>query len=92
MIEELVEFLKLHANGHENAIKTGELATKYKKHPSEIRRVVNAARCEGYPICAGDKGYFYSDDNVDIVKTINSLKGRCRAIEKSVDGLIKAIS
>ena len=60
-------------------------------HTSEIniRKLINQARCEGFPICSCRKGYYYSENKADIVATIQSLNNRTIAVERAISGLLK---
>ena len=53
-----------------------------------VRKLINEARCEGFPICSCRKGYYYSEDKADIVATIQSLNNRTIAVEKAISGLL----
>ena len=53
----------------------------------EIRRIVNAARTEGCPICSCHKGYYYSENADEIAKTVASLTHRLGSIQRAIDGL-----
>lgn len=52
-----------------------------------IRRFINQARLEGYPICSCGKGYYYSNSKEDINRTIASLMHRITSIQNAVNGL-----
>ena len=54
---------------------------------TEIRRIVNAARCDGCPICSCHKGYYYSENAEDIEHTVQSLQNRICGIQKAINGL-----
>lgn len=53
----------------------------------EIRRIINAARCEGCPICSCHKGYYYSENPEDINRTIATLQHRVDKIQSAIKGL-----
>ena len=57
----------------------------------EIRKRINEARCQGFPICSSNKGYYYSEDKSDILETIQSLMHRTIAVEKAVNGLLTVV-
>ena len=57
----------------------------------EVRRIVNAARSEGCPICSCHKGYYYSESNEEIEKTIASLENRMVAMKRAISGLAKCL-
>ena len=54
---------------------------------AEIRRIVNLARCDGYPICSCRKGYYYSENTKDIAFTVKSLQSRINGIQRAITGL-----
>ena len=56
-----------------------------------IRRIINDLRCDGVPVCANRKGYYLTDDEDEIRKTIVSLERRINHIQNAVDGLKKVI-
>ena len=56
-----------------------------------IRKKINEARCQGFPICSCDKGYYYSEDKAEIIKTVQSLMNRTIAVEKAVSGLLAIV-
>lgn len=53
---------------------------------------MNAARCDGIPICSSRNGYYYSDDKEQIQKTVDSMRGRIFAQENAIAGLSALIT
>ena len=80
------------ANGsREEPITNKQISRALKLSETSIRSHINKARCEGIPICACDKGYFFSNNKWDILDTVRSLNGRVVAVEKAVGGLLNAL-
>lgn len=57
----------------------------------QVRRSVHDARCNGVPICIGDDGYYYSEDEADIRRTMLTLASRSREINEAAEGLRKLV-
>lgn len=53
-----------------------------------IRKIINDQRSDGIPICANSKGYYYSEEPKEILKTVASLKRRVASIQRAIDGLL----
>ncbi len=75
----------------ENPIANYQLSALFNISEVAIRKHINRARCEGIPICASSKGYYYSTDKADILDTIQSLNNRTIAVEKAIGGLLTAL-
>lgn len=85
---ELTEYLKNNHNERENSITSHKLREIFGICGEDVRRLVNQARKEGYPICAYRHGYFYSEKPADVLETVNSLNKRIEGIQRAVNGLI----
>ena len=83
----LAEYLKDKCNGEADAIPAGELASIFATDRRGIRDMVNFLRCSGIPICSGMRGYWYSEDPVDIQKTISIMRAKIKGIQKAITGL-----
>lgn len=53
-----------------------------------IRKLINEARSAGVPICSTQRGYYFSNDQVDISQTVKFLTRRLQTQLKAIDGLI----
>ena len=82
-----INYISTHGT-KENPITNKEISKALNLTEVQIRKQINQARCEGIPICACDKGYYYSDDKADILRTIQSLMHRTIAVENAVNGLL----
>lgn len=83
-MKQIVEYIK---SNNEVPISSQSLSKIFGISGSEVRKVINLARCNGEPICSCTKGYYYSESSNDIQKTINSLKHRIESIQSAISGL-----
>lgn len=83
-MNDLVECIKAH-NGISISART--LSKSFGIPEATIRKMINLARSEGYPICSCSKGYYYSKDNKEIEKTILSLSHRIGSMQRAILGL-----
>lgn len=72
-------------------ISSKKLAEAFGVTDFDIRKVINQARSEGIPICSCRKGYYYSEDENEIQKTVMSLAHRIGSIERAIRGLSTCI-
>ena len=86
----LCEYLKKYRRGQENAVSSKELEAAFHVKGTELRRAVNRLRCDGYPICSGETGYFYAARPAEISATIAQLTGRIAKIAAAKNGLLKS--
>lgn len=56
-----------------------------------IRKHINEARSKGVPICSCRDGYYYSEDKLEILRTIQSLMHRTMSVEKAVNGMLTCL-
>ena len=83
-MDSIVEYIKSH-NGI--PVSARNLSEAFGISGFEIRRIINGARSEGLPICSCHKGYYYSESNEEIEKTVKSLRHRIESIERAIRGL-----
>lgn len=85
-------FVKNHV-GKENIINTKEIIRKmkesgYKINDSRLRKIVNYIRSNSIaPICSNSKGYWLSNNEIEIKEEILSLNQRASGIKKASEGL-----
>lgn len=58
------------------------------KEGADIREVINALRCKGYPICANSMGYFYARLKPELQTFIESFKGRIDKQTEAYNGML----
>lgn len=80
------EYLKKNSDA-EDPISAGEIATIFTTNTSAVRHAVNAARAKGVPVCSCRVGYYYSEDEEHINRTIASLTRRALKMSHAIDGL-----
>ena len=57
--KQLLEYLKKHCPGRENAISGKQMKKRFRIHEAELRKLVHNLRVDGAPICSDRTGYFY---------------------------------
>jgi hypothetical protein len=53
-----------------------------------VRRKISALRKEGYPICSGDMGYYYAENQKDINSTVGRLNDLMTGVSDARTGLL----
>lgn len=86
-MHKIINYIMNHGSA-EKPVTSKEIAEQLHITDSTIRTEINKARCAGFPICSCDKGYFYSEDRTEIIRTIQSLMSRTIAVERAVKGLV----
>lgn len=84
---EVINYIVNHGT-KDKPITNKEMASALNLKEVDIRKKINEARCNGFPICSCPNGYYYSEDKGEILKTIQSLMHRTIAVEKAVNGLL----
>lgn len=83
----LFEYLNKYHVGNTKAVTSRDLECVFGCSGWEIRKMVNALRCEGKPICSGMSGYYVARDSHELTCTINNLKSRANALLSAINGL-----
>ena len=91
MWEDLVEYLKDYHTDEREAINCKELAQLYNVTSKQIRNIVSALRQDGAPICSSSAGYWYSEDRVDLLRTLNKIRSQIRNMERTAEGLERTL-
>lgn len=89
-MERVINHIANHSSKKE-PITNKEIGSALNMGEFEVRKKINEARCQGFPICSCNKGYYYSNDKSDILETIQSLMHRTIAVEKAVNGLLTVV-
>lgn len=84
----LCEYLKRNHTGRENAALSKTLEAVFHIGGREIRRCVNALRCDGHPICSSSDGYFYAACKEELGDTVTMLSSLINEISKARNGLL----
>lgn len=71
-MERVINHIANHSTKKE-PITNKEIGSALNMGEFEVRKKINEARCQGFPICSCNKGYYYSNDKSDILETIQSL-------------------
>lgn len=90
--KKFLAYLKRNHTGEDKAIQSKCLETRFHLSNRKIRDIVNVLRCEGYPICSYDGGYFYAANEDEVRHSIRQLSSRICKIAEAKNGLVKALS
>jgi hypothetical protein len=83
-----LDYFKAAHTGKENAIKGKDLSPNRKE--KEIQLIMQRLREAGYPICACQQGYYYSENPDDIKKSLEAYRTKISAMDKVAYGMLKA--
>ena len=72
--KQLLEYLKKHCPGRENAISGKQMKKRFRIHEAELRKLVHNLRVDGAPICSDRTGYFYPANAWEVIATIGHLR------------------
>ena len=89
-MEGIVNYIRNHGS-YDEPVSAKKLSAEFKVTDTVIRKRINEARCKGIPICSCNNGYYYSENKVDIIQTIQSLTHRTIAVENAVNGLLSRV-
>ena len=76
--KQLLEYLKKHCPGRENAISGKQMKKRFRIHEAELRKLVHNLRVDGAPICSDRTG------------TIGHLRRMRDGVEKAIRSLERA--
>lgn len=86
-MQPITEYIKAHSNGARNPVTGTRIADAMCISGIDVRSMINKARSSGEPICSCRSGYYYSEDESDVERTIASLYSRISKQEQAIDGL-----
>lgn len=84
---DLIEYLQENHTEELNAVGARELSTLFNITQRGLRTLVTELRKEGYPVCSSNSGYWYSEDEEDIRKTVARMEAQMEKMEQAVTGL-----
>lgn len=84
----ILECLKTNHTGKRNAVHSAELERLFSIDDRAVRRKISALRKEGYPICSGDMGYYYAENQKEINSTVGRLKNLMTGVSDARTGLL----
>ena len=90
--ERLLTYLKRNHAGAGRAVLSKGLELRFQMSGRKIRDIVNALRCEGYPICSDDGGYYYAASKNEVLGSIRQLNSRIEKIAEAKNGLVESLS
>lgn len=87
----LLKKLKRYHRGYLRAISSKELEVAFSVSGSQIRKMINALRSDGEPICSDENGYYYADNAKEVHRCINTFRNRINKMDKARQGLVNAL-
>lgn len=87
---DVMEYLKEYHCKEAEAVKSRELGTLFNLTNRGVRNLVSKLRQDGVPVCSSNNGYWYSEDEADITRTIKRLADQVLNMRLAIDGLKKA--
>ena len=84
----ILECLKKNHTGKRNAVHSAELERLFSIDDRAVRRKISALRKEGYPICSGDMGYYYAENQKEINSTVGRLNDLMSGVSVARTGLL----
>lgn len=89
---EICEYLKKNHVGKERAVYSRELQRLFSIDGRNLRRKINRLRQSGVPICSGETGYYYADNEQEINDTIFWLNELETKVSRAKNGLSRSIA
>ena len=86
--QRVCRFLSRYHTGMNNAASSKTLEAAFHIRGSELRRIVNTLRCDGFPICSDKNGYYYAACESEIHATVAQLNSRISKISGAKDGML----
>ena len=87
---EICCYLRQYHTGMGNAVFSRELERIFAIDGRNLRRKISALRLDGYPICSGDMGYSFADNQSEINATVGRLNELVTKVSNSRNGLLRS--
>ena len=87
---DIVEYLKEYHTSENRAINARSLCELFNLHSKQVRNIVSTLRQDNEPICSSNAGYWYSEDEKDLDRTIKRLSEQVKNMSLSIEGLQRA--
>ena len=84
----ICHYLRQYHTGMGNAVYSRELERRFAIDGRNLRRKISALRLDGYPICSGDMGYYFADNQAEINATVDRLNEMVTKVSNSRNGLL----
>lgn len=85
----VTKYIMTHSTGNKHPVSGAEIARAFCISGVAVRRLINAARTNGDPICSNGKGYYIAKDKEELRRTIESMRGRINMMNDAVAGMEK---
>lgn len=86
----ICHYLRQYHTGMGNAVYSRELERRFAIDGRNLRRKISALRLDGYPICSGDMGYYFADNQAEINATVDRLNEMVTKVSNSRNGLLRS--
>jgi biotin operon repressor len=86
----LCEYLKKNHTGRKNGAQSKTLEVVLDIKNREVRKCVNTLRCNGFPVCSDEAGYYYAASQLEIDNTISRLNSLITKISNAKNGLLNS--
>jgi biotin operon repressor len=91
LYSQLAEYLLKYAHGLENATPSRTIERKFGITARDARKIVNALRMSGVPICSGQTGYYFAKTEQEAKETAAVLNAMANSLIQAADGMVKFI-
>jgi len=86
----ICNYLKKYHTGKDNAVYSRELERLFSLDGRTLRRKISSMRQDGYPICSGETGYYYAENQKEINAMICRLNMMVTKISNARTGMLYA--
>lgn len=86
----IYHYLKQYHTGMGTTVYSHELEQLFAIDGRNLRRKISAMRLDGYPICSGDTGYYFADNQAEINATVGRLNELLTKVSNSRNGLLRS--
>ncbi len=86
----ICEYLKKYHTGESRAVYSRELQRLFCIDGRNLRRKISSLRQDGFPICSGDAGYYYADNQKEINATVCRMNDMVTTVSNARNGLLFA--
>ena len=86
----ILDYLRKYHTGKGTAVHSAELERLFSLDDRAVRRKISALRKEGCPICSGDMGYYYAENQKEINSTVGRLNDLMTGVSDARTGLMFA--
>lgn len=86
----ICKYLQRYHTGRERAVHSKELERLFLLDRRNVQRKISNLRKAGYPICSGETGYYYAQNQYEINAMVCKLNGCVTALSNARNGMLFA--